>query len=34
MKHEDFMFFETFKESIDDFREVFGDTEAEKLVLV
>lgn len=33
MKHDDFMFFETFKESIDDFREVFGDTEAEKLAL-
>lgn len=33
MTHDDFMFFETFKEDIDNFREMFGDTEAEKLAL-
>lgn len=30
---DDFMFFETFKEDIDNFREVFGDEKAEKLAL-
>lgn len=33
MKHDDFMFFETFKEDIDNFRKTFGDEEAEKLAL-
>ncbi len=30
---DDFMFFETFKEDIDNFREIFGEAEAEKLAL-
>jgi len=33
MRHDDFMFFETFKEDIDNFRKEFGDTAAEKLAL-
>ncbi len=33
MRHDDFMFFETFKEDIDNFREVYGDDKAELLAL-
>ena len=33
MKHDDFMFFETFKEDIDNFRKAFGDEKAEVLAL-
>lgn len=33
MKHDDFMFFETFKEDIENFRKEFGDEAAEELAL-
>lgn len=33
MRHDDFMFFETFKEDIDNFRDVFGNEKAEILAL-
>ncbi len=33
MTHDDFMFFETFKDDIDNFQKVFGDTAAEILAL-
>ena len=33
MKHDDFMFFETFKDDIDNYRKVYGEEKAEKLLL-
>ena len=33
MRHENFMFFETFKEDIENFRKEFGDDAAEELAL-